>query len=195
MEHPEVFYTYEWAIAVQRGYKGLLTPVVVLAYENESLAGVAALALKNSGDLTFLSADTGDYCEFLLRPGKRREFVHPFLSELRSRSLGHAVFTNLPADSGSVDAIRSACSGTRYHLHLRTAYDCAQVRLGTAGERELLKQTVLAKKKLRRGIRDLAKRGSVTLRHEADWSEIESLLPQFMRAHIARFLEAGKRAI
>lgn len=192
MEHPEVFYTYEWAIAVQRAYKSLLTPVVILAYENESLAGVAALALKNRGDLTFLTADTADYCEFLSAPGLRREFVHAVLSELRSRSLGHAIFTNLPADSGSVDAMSRACSSARYRLHMRAAYDCAQVRLGSSAERELLKQSVLSKKRLRRNIRELAKRGTVTLRHETNWGEIQSQLPQFMRAHIARFLETGK---
>lgn len=192
MEHPEVFYTYEWAIAVQRAYKSLLTPIVVLAYENESLAGVAALALKSSGDLTFLTADTADYCEFLSAPGHRQEFVQAVLSELASRSLANAVFTNLPADSGSVDAMSRACLRVGYHLHMRAAYDCAQVRLGSSAERELLKQSVLAKKRLRRNIRELAKRGTVTLRHETNWCEIQSQLPQFMRAHIARFLETGK---
>jgi CelD/BcsL family acetyltransferase involved in cellulose biosynthesis len=192
MEHPEVFYTYEWAIAVQRAYKSLLTPVVVLAYENESLAGVAALALKNSGDLAFLTADTADYCEFLSAPGRRREFVQAVLSELRSRSLGHAVFTNLPGDSSSVDAMSRACLRVGYRLHIRAAYDCAQVWLGSSAERELLKQSVVAKKRLRRNIRELGKRGTVTLRHETNWSEIQSLLPQFERAHIARFLETGK---
>ena len=192
MEQPEVFYTYEWAIAVQRAYKNLLTPIIVLAYDDESLVGVAALARKNGGEMVFLTADTADYCEFLTASSIRREFVHAVFSELRSLRVANAVFTNLPAESASIDAMSRACSSVGYHLHLRMAYDCAQVRLGSGQERELLKQSVVAKKRLRRNIRELAKRGAVTLRHETDWSEIESLLPHFMRAHIARFLETGK---
>ena len=192
MEHPEVFYTYEWAIAVQRASENLVTPIVVLAYENESLVGVAALARKNIGQLVFLTADTGDYCEFLSAPSARREFVQAVISEFRARGFANAVLTNLPADSASVDAISEGCSRSGYQLHTRAAYDCAQVRLGSAGERVLLKQSILAKKRLRRNLRELAKRGKVTLRHETDWGEIQSLLPPFTRAHIARFLETGK---
>ena len=42
-------------------------------------------------------------------------------------------------------------------------------------------------------MRELTKRGTVALlHHQTDWKEIQSLLPEFMRAHIARFLETGK---
>jgi len=36
MECPQVFYTYEWAMAVQRAYGGSLVPLLMLAYEGES---------------------------------------------------------------------------------------------------------------------------------------------------------------
>jgi len=35
MESPEVFYTHEWALAMQRSYGSVLVPFVVLAYEGE----------------------------------------------------------------------------------------------------------------------------------------------------------------
>ena len=192
MEHPEVFYTYEWSIAVQRAYKNLLTPSLFLGYEGGELVGVAALAQKDSCELVFLTADTGDYCDFLSAPRIRGKFVHAIFSELKAGGVANAVFTNLPADSSSVDAIADACSEVGYQVHIRAAYDCARVRLGSTEERLLLKQSILAKKRLRRNIRELAKRGTVALRHETEWREIQSLLPQFRRAHIARFLETGK---
>ena len=45
MEQPQVFYTDEWALAVQRAYHAALRPLLFLAYdEQEALTGVAALA-------------------------------------------------------------------------------------------------------------------------------------------------------
>ncbi len=44
MEHPEVFYTHQWALAARRAFGESLLPILMLAYEGEKLAGVAALA-------------------------------------------------------------------------------------------------------------------------------------------------------
>ena len=192
MEKPQVFYTYDWAMAVQRAYAKHVSPQIFLAYEEDSLAGVVALGRRTTGEFAFLAADTGDYCDFLSEPGKRQQFIEMVFSELRNRKAAKVVLTNLPADSASADVISGTASKGRYHLHVRPAYDCAQVRLGSAEEREALKQSVHAKKRLRRNIRELTKRGGVTLWHETGWNEIEDLLPSFMQAHIARFLETGK---
>lgn len=192
MENPQVFYTFEWAIAVQRAYENLLAPLVVLAYEGVSLVGVAALARRITGEVVFLTADTGDYCDFLSPTTARRGFVNAVLDELRARNLGRAVFTNLPADSASVNALSKACSEVGFQLHTRPAYECAQVRLGSGEERVLLKNSVLAKKRLRRNIRELTKRGGVNLQNDGNWEGIQPLLRQFTRAHVARFLEMGK---
>jgi len=44
MERPEVFYTCEWALAMQSAYQSSLTPLLFLGYEGEDLIGVASLA-------------------------------------------------------------------------------------------------------------------------------------------------------
>jgi len=192
MDHPEVFYTHEWGIAVQRAYRTSLTPLIFLGYEGESLVGVAALARKNSGQVVFLTADTADYCEILSGPEVRGEFVAAVLSGLRDLRVGTVILTNLPADSPTASALSSAASKVAYHLHSRPAYFCARVVMGGVEERELLKQSVLTKKRLRRNLRELKKRGAVTLQHDTGWHQIEPLLQPFARAHIVRFLEIGK---
>ena len=190
--HPEVFYTHEWGIAVQRAYRTTLTPLIFLAYNGDSLVGVAALARKNSDQVVFLTADTADYCEFLSEPEIRREFVAAVLSGLRDLNADRVVLTNLPADSLTASALSSTAPKAPYHLHSRPAYACAQVVMGSVEERVLLKQSVLTKKRLRRNLRELEKRGPVTVRHDTDWCQIEPLLQAFSRAHVARFLETGK---
>jgi len=194
MEHPEVFYTYEWAIAVQRAYTDSLAPVLFLGYEGEKLVGLVALAVRKqrAGELAFLTADTADYCDFLADPGDRLEFVEGVLSALRNRKAEKIVLANLPADSCSVAVISQAASRWHYHLHSRPAYLCARVAFASAEQRTSVKQSVLSKKRLRRNLRELAKRGSVSVRHDTNWEQIEPLLQPFSRAHVARFLEMGK---
>lgn len=194
MERPEVFYTYEWAVAVQRAYATSLKPLVFLAYEDELLVGLVALAREKTGsrEVTFLTGKTADYCDFLSELGRRQEFVEAVFSELTSRKVGKIVLPNLPADSSSVAAVSAAASSRQYHLHSRQGYLCARVVLGSAEERAELKQATGAKKKLRRYLRDLDKKGRVCIRHDTHWDQIEPILQSFNRAHVARFLITGR---
>src|SRR5581483_20488 len=69
MENAQVFYTYEWAIAVQRAYAPILKPLIFLFYEEDKLVGVAPLATFLSGRRAFfLTATTADYCDILSNP-------------------------------------------------------------------------------------------------------------------------------
>lgn len=189
MERPEVFYTYEWAIAVQRAYGKTLRPLLFLGYEDESLVGLVAFVRETSEfRLSFLMANTGDYCDFISEPGRRREFVEAVFSELTSRHIERIVLANLPRDSSSVVAISGAASSHKFHLQPRQAYLCARVVPGSVEERAALKQVVGSKKRLRRNTRELEKLGKVRVQHDTQWGEIEPVLQTFTRAHVARFL-------
>jgi len=197
MERPEVFYTYEWAVAAQRAYGDSLQLLVFLGYEDELLVGLLALARErtssvDSSFMTFLTANTGDYCDFMSEPGRRREFVEAVFAELKDRKIGRMVLANLPADSCSVAAISRAAANSGLHLHSRPAYLCARVVPGVGAERAAVKQAVASKKRLRRNIRELEKRGKVVVQHVRQWDEIEPLLQPFNRAHVARFLTTGR---
>ena len=192
MDRPEVFYTYEWAIAVQRAYGDTLKPLVFLAYEGESLVGLVTLAREIAGSrVVFLTASTADYCDFISEPDSRREFVDAVFSELKNRNIGNIVLTNLPAESSTVAAVFGA-SSRQFYLHSRPAYLCARVIPGSATERIALKQAVGGKKRLRRNMRELEKLGSVCVRHDTQWDQIEPILQSFGRAHVARFLATGR---
>lgn len=193
MERPEVFYTYEWAVAVQRAYGNSLEPLIFLAYEGELLVGLVALAREKTGShgVTFLAGQTADYCDFLSEPGRRAEVVEAVFSELTSRNIRKVVLANLPADSSSVAALSAAAAG-RYYLYSRQGYLCARVVLGAAEQRTALKQATGAKKKLRRYLRDLDKKGKVCVRHDTQWDQVEPILQSFNRAHVARFLITGR---
>jgi CelD/BcsL family acetyltransferase involved in cellulose biosynthesis len=190
---PQVFYTYEWAFAVQNAYGETLRPLLCLGYEGKRLCGVTALATSfPDGRVSFLCATTGDYCDFLSLPEDRESFVAAVLDELQRENLGILRLANLPADSATVAALRHAAPSPRYNFFARTAYICAQVSLGSLQRRGENKPVLPRKKMLRRFLNAMGREAPVRLEHARSWPQAEPILPGFIEAHIARFLATGR---
>jgi CelD/BcsL family acetyltransferase involved in cellulose biosynthesis len=192
MECPQIFYTYEWAMAVQRAYGRLLVPLLMLAYEGESLVGLAALATNQAQKVCFLTATTADYCDFISHPRRRPELIEALFAHLQELEVRFLELANLPADSASARAIRSSSRTHGFFQFSRAAYACAQVVLGTKEHRLALKDSLLRKKMLRRSISALQRHSPVSLSHLGTWDRVQDVLPGFFRAHVARFLATGR---
>lgn len=188
MERPEVFYTSEWALAVQSAYQATRKPVLFLGYDGDDLVGVASLSADGNGsDVSFLAGTTADYCDFLSHPQRRTEFVEAVLAELRQLKMNGLVLANLPADSATPIALRSAAKKHGFHLYARPGYLCAQVDLGTGTTRQELKTKVMNKRQLKRCLKAMEREGPVTSLYLRSWPEIQAALPNFVDAHLARF--------
>lgn len=194
-EQPQVFYTYEWALAVYRAYPASLRPLLFLAYdESDSLCSFAALAVDPSGKrASFLCATTGDYCD-LVGDGKYREdFVGRVLAELKKLNVAEVVLANLPADSITASIIAQAGARQGYRTFTRTGYLCAQVSLSFLERRPGDAHPMLPRKKmLRRFLNAMGREAPVRLDHARSQEEIEAVLPEFIQAHVARFLVTGR---
>jgi CelD/BcsL family acetyltransferase involved in cellulose biosynthesis len=187
MARPEVFYTSEWALAVQIAYSASLVPLLLLGYEGNDLIGVASLAMPvGTKSATFLASNTADYCDFISSPDRRDGFATAVFSRLKSLRLSSIALANLPADSETVKALLNAL--------IRPAYDCAQIQLGVGDPRRQLKASLTGKKKLRRYLRDMARHGPVTFAHLQSRRQIEGAFIEFADAHVARFTAIGKRS-
>jgi CelD/BcsL family acetyltransferase involved in cellulose biosynthesis len=190
----QVFYTYEWALAVHRAYSKTLQPLLYLAYdEADLLLGVVALARDSQEIVSFLCATTGDYCDFLSLAEHKMEFVLAVLADLRTQGLEKITLTNLPADSGTMAALEAAAKRNGYHCFARPAYECAQVVLARLERRPGEKRPMLPRKKmLRRFLNAMSRQTPVRLDHARSWDAIETILPEFIHAHVARFLLTGR---
>jgi CelD/BcsL family acetyltransferase involved in cellulose biosynthesis len=188
MERPEVFYTCEWALAVQAAYASCQKPLLLLGYDGDDLVGVASLSTDlGEKNVSFLAGNTGDYCEFLSHPECRAEFVESVFGELRRMGVQNVVLANLPAESATPAALHSAAKKYGFHLHLRPAYLCAQVDLGAGVKRQELKKSIAGKRQLRRCMKAMEREGPVTFTYLRSWDQIQSALPDFVDAHVARF--------
>ena len=188
MERPEVFYTCEWSLAVQSAYRASVKPLLFLGYDGEHLVGVASLATDLAGEtVKFLAASTGDYCDFLTAPKLRAQFVNAVFAELGKTKAIFVELANLPEDSATSTALRTAAGKHGFHLHMRPAYLCAQVELGSGEQRQAWKTALAGKKRLRRYLRAMEREGPVTFSHLRSHAEIQAALPEFADAHVARF--------
>ena len=193
-EQPQVFYTWEWAFAVQRAYQASLRPLLLLAYdEHDALCGVAALATDSENKRgSFLCATTGDYCDFLGSPEHKVAFLSEVLAELRRQGNHDFTLTNLPADSDTVAALRQASAQNGYHCYMRTAYECAQVSFDRLERGKDGKPVAPGKKRVRRFAKAMAGEGALQSDHNRSWEAVAPILPQFIKAHVVRFLELGR---
>ena len=192
-EQPQVFFTYEWALAVYRAYRATLRPLLFLGYDGDRLSGVAALATDSSGRrVSFLCATTGDYCDFLSSSEHREEFVVGVLTGLKKQKIGEMVFANLPADSDTATVLRKSSGSTGYRIFARTGYVCAQVSLSALERRGDAKPVLPRKKMLRRFLNAMGREAPVRLDHARSSNAMEAVLPEFIRAHVARFLVTGR---
>ena len=193
MERPEVFYTYEWALAVQRAYSAQLRPLLILAYDGEILAGVASLATGPSQQKTvFLAHATADYCDFVSSAGKRGALVEAVFAELQRLRVPALTMANFPADSATQASLRAGGRANGYSMFSRPAYECAGVVLGSNEQRLQMKQSLTKRKALRYAMKGLAKQGPVRMEHLRTTESIAAALPHFIEAHIARFTAMGR---
>ena len=194
VHQPQIFYTYEWALAVQHAYGATLHPLLFLAYDEQNgLCGLAALAADAaSGAVSFLCATTGDYCDFLALPEHRKAFVAEVLAELKRRKVREIKLANLPADSATVAALRCAARTEHYQSFARTGYICAQVSLASLLRRGENKPVLPRKKMLRRFLNAMGREAPIRLEHARSWEQAEGVLPEFIESHIGRFLVTGR---
>ena len=189
MEHPEVFYTQEWALAASRAFSGTLQPLVLLVYESSQLRGVAALATRpeSSGSAFFLTSSTADYCDILCEPAMSKEVLPAIFDAIRKLGVHDLVLASVPSDSSTLRELTEIAKAFRYHVHSRAAFDCGLILLGNAEERQATLQLLRRKDREKRALKKMAQLGTVRLTHLTAAPTELDLIPIFL-AQVSRFL-------
>jgi CelD/BcsL family acetyltransferase involved in cellulose biosynthesis len=190
MESPQVFYTYEWAIAVSRAYPSP-QPLLFPAYRENSLVGIASLALDHAlGEAVFLAGSTADYCDFVSAPADREELIVLVVHELRARGITTLRLANLPADSVSAGVLRTITRASGYSMFERPAYFCARIALDSPEQRLQIAQSTCRSLKKARNV--VASMGGAAVAHRKSSEEFMAEFPDYATANVARFLGTGQ---
>jgi CelD/BcsL family acetyltransferase involved in cellulose biosynthesis len=194
MENPEVFFTYQWALAASRSFHTNLSPLLFLLHDSSQLAGVAALAIDPASPRKtfFLNSATADYCDIVSAPAHRSEVLAALLEEIEKLGLTDLVLANVPADSATLQQLGSVAQSRQFYLTSRIAYNCGIVQLGGDQQRKTLLRVVSGKDREKRGLKKLRNLGSLRVTHLTRPEEISSSVESIVSAQVLRFLASGR---
>jgi CelD/BcsL family acetyltransferase involved in cellulose biosynthesis len=188
MERPEVFYTYQWALAASNAFAGTLRALVCLVYDSDQLCGVAALATSRErrSNAFFLASSTADYCDFLSEPGLRKGVMEAIFAEIRKLGVRELVLASIPAESSTLRELPGIAESYNFHLHERAAADCGVILFGSDQERHAILRSMKRKEKEGRALKKMAQVGSVHVTHLMEPAQTD--LTSIFSAQISRFL-------
>jgi len=187
MEVPQVFFTYEWALALERSFQSSTQPLIFILRQGQELTGVAALACRPSDaeEAFFLGASTADYCDIVSAPRNRSLVVMELLRALRCSQVRKISLTCIPSDSATIEALSRARS-CGYWSYSRAAYLCSRIvfKRESHGLPPKGAMTSRSKGKLKR----LSKIGPAKLIHLRARDEAFAALDSIVKAQVSRFL-------
>jgi CelD/BcsL family acetyltransferase involved in cellulose biosynthesis len=194
MENPEVFFTYQWALAASRGFQQQLSTRLFLIYDVETLVGIAALAVDPRAPRAafFLTSSTADYCDVVSTPENRKAVVFALLEEIRKLGLSDLVLANVPANSATLRELPGIAGSNRFYVTSRAAYKCGVVQLGDEEERGALLRTLANKGREKRALKKLTTLGAVKVIHLTEPEQIGASLESIVSAQISRFLASDR---
>ena len=194
MDNPEVFFTYQWALAASRGFQGSLFPLLFLMYDFDQLIGVAALAIdpKAPKAAFFLTSSSADYCDIVSAPGNRGAVLLALLEEIQKLGLTDFVLANVPSNSSTLKELPGIAGSRHFYIASRTSYDCGIVQLGGEEQRETVLRSVTGKGRERRALKKLETMGSVNVIHLTEPEQIGTSLESIISAQISRFLASNR---
>jgi len=194
MDTPEVFLTYQWALAASRGFRSKLSPLLLLVYDSEQLTGVAALAVdpKAPRAAFFLTSTTADYCDIVSAPSHRAAVLLAILNEIQNLGLSDLVLANVPSSSATLKELPAVAAKRHFYVASRVAYKCGVLQLGGEEQRKTLLQDLATKGRERRALKKLTTLGSVKVVHLTEPDQIGVSLESIVSAQISRFLASNR---
>jgi CelD/BcsL family acetyltransferase involved in cellulose biosynthesis len=194
MDHPEVFFTYQWALAASRGFQKHLSPLLFLMHDAGQLAGVVALAVdpKAPRAAFFLTSSTADYCDVVSTPANRRAVILALLEEIQKLGLSDLVLANVPSNSATLQELPGVAGPSRFYVTSRTAYNCGVVQMEGEEQRETLLRTLAGKGREKRALKKLTNLGAVRVIHLTETAQIGTSLESIVSAQISRFLASNR---
>ena len=194
MDNPEVFFTYQWALAASRGFQDRLSPLLFLMYDSGQLAGVVALAIDPNAPRAafFLTSSTADYCDIVSTAANRQAVLLALLQEIQNLGLSDLVLANVPSNSATLKELPAVAGLRNFYLTSRTAYNCGVIQLEGEEQRETLLRTLATRGREKRALKKLSTLGSIKVIHLTEPEQIGESLESIVSAQISRFLASNR---
>jgi CelD/BcsL family acetyltransferase involved in cellulose biosynthesis len=192
-DHSEIFQHFGWVRAWWETFGGrsrLFTPLV---RDSSGVVGILPLALEGRS-LRFLGHSVSDYCNLLALPARDANVLDHCLTALLERSAqwDEVVIDNVPEESTLARGLQHLAAQGRVRVLVSPGEQCPTLLLDESKLATL--DALLEKDKLKKAVRYLRRRGSLSFQHIEDPRDLAIHLPQFALQHARRSAFAGRRS-
>ncbi len=192
---PDVFQTYEWHASLERSGLAGHTHLMLFS-EGSTLKGIAYFQRSAPGARTLhlLGRDASDYDDVLSRPHDREAVLAALLDQTRRERADALVLSNVPSASPTCALLPRLARSLGWYVTLRSVSVCPRIAWSGPEAGAAIGRAAVGRQSVRRHTHALEKMGSLRLYHHTGDAEILRRLPEFFRAHVARFLATGRRS-
>jgi len=189
----EIFQHFTWSRTWWESFGKDARLIAPIARRAKHVVGILPLVLEKRC-LRMLGYSTCDYSHFLVEPGEAIETFRVCLESLLEYSAhwDEISLDNVPDSSTLAQCVRSLPDPWRSRLSTIEAGRCPTLVLGN--QKYAILKSILAKDKLKKTVRYLERRGSLSFRHLDEPREVAIHLGEFFRQHIRRSAVAGRRS-
>jgi CelD/BcsL family acetyltransferase involved in cellulose biosynthesis len=149
--------------------------------QSENIIGIAPLLVKEKTASFMGSADVCDYLDFIVAPGKERDFFSTLLDDLRDTGINHLDLTPVRYDSTVLTQLATLARNRGYEV-LRTSEDISlELDLPPTWDEYLEVLTAKQRHEVRRKLRRLSEAGKVDYRFVEDSAAVPAAMDTFLK--------------
>lgn len=176
-----IFILPAWLRVWWQEFGGGDKPCLLAVRQGEQVAGIAPLFLKE-GQASFLgSADVCDYLDFIVAPGRERDFFNTLLDDLERRGIKHLDLGAVRLESTVIAALVPLARERGYGVRYQPEDVSVELDLPVTWEKYLAKLDAKPRHELRRKLRGAAAEGKLGYRMVGDRTLLNQALDTFFK--------------
>ena len=177
---PSVFVLPDWLQVWWQVFGSGAELFLRTVWQGEKIIGIAPFQIKNKTVSFVGSADICDYIDFIVAPGKERDFFITLLDDLREKSINHLDLNPVRYDSTVLTQLADISRERGYEV-LCTSEDISlEMDLPSTWDEYLAVLTAKQRHEVRRKLRRLSEAGNVEHRCLEVGQEVEDYVDTFL---------------
>jgi len=149
--------------------------------QGENIIGIAPFLVKEKTGFFVGSADVCDYLDFIVAPGKEKDFFSTLLDDLREKGINHLDLKPVRPDSTVLTQLADIARGRGYEV-LSTPEDISlELDLPSTWDEYLAVLTAKQRHEVRRKLRRLSEAGKVDYHFVEDRATVPSAMDTFLK--------------
>ena len=156
-------------------------PYLGVVRQGEEIIGIAPLILRDKTASIIGSADICDYLDFVVTPGREKDFFAVLLDDLRQKGINHLDLKPLRPDSTVLTELVKLAENRRYEVHCQQEDVSLELDLPATWDEYLALLVPKQRHEVKRKLRRLEEAGEVGYRFVEDRSSVQDVMDTFLK--------------